>query len=201
MIRRFKAVGLAVIVGLVMSAVLASAAQATNFTASSYPTSATATSPKGNDDWKTEAGGIECKAHFHAGPINEVAETLTIVPTYSECQSFGFLSATTNMNGCVWIFYTSGKMDINCPPGQQIVGIAGTCEYTFGPQAGLSKVDLTNSGTGISLQMTVTGIAYTVTKDGFGCPFSGTGAKTGASFTQNAAVQFSSTNGATIDIG
>jgi len=47
----------------------------------------------------------------------------------------------------------------------------------------------------------VGGIKYTVTKDGFLCPFGGTGAKTGAEYNQNEAIQVASTNGATIDIG
>jgi ATP-dependent RNA circularization protein (DNA/RNA ligase family) len=50
----------------------------------------------------------------------------------------------------------------------------------------------------------VTGITYTVTKDGFGCPFSTTKlpeTKTGASYTQHKPITFAATNGATIDVG
>ena len=82
-----------------------------------------------------------------------------------------------------------------------MVVTAGTCEITIGEQGELNKVDLANSGNGVSAQATVTGIAYTVTKDGFGCPFGGTGAKTGATYTQNSPVLISSNNGAKIDIG
>lgn len=201
MIRRFKAVGVVMVAGLVMGAVLASAAQATNFTASKYPTAATASSSKGNDEWKTEAGTIECQSHFHVSSLSESSEALTISPTFSECAAFGFLNMATHTNGCTWVFYTSGTMDIKCPAGNQMVGTAATCEHTVGSQTTLSKIDFANSGTGFTAQMTVTGINYTVTKDGFGCPFLGTGAKTGASYTQNSAIQFSSTNGANIDIG
>jgi hypothetical protein len=200
MTRKLKTLGVAIVAVLALSAVVASAASAANFTASSYPTSATASSAKGNDDFKTEAGSVECKAHFHVGPLSAASETVTVQPTYSECVAFGFVGATVSMNGCDYVFHSNGEVDVACGSGK-ITIVAGTCEVQIGAQSGLSKVDLANSGTGVSAQATVTGVAYTVTKDGFGCPFGGTGAKTGATYTQNAAVQVSSTNGATIDIG
>jgi hypothetical protein len=202
MIRKIKTLGVVAVAVLALSAVVASAASATNFTASKYPTSATASSEKGNDDFKTEAGSVECKAHFHVGPLNEPSESVKVVPTYSECKAFGFLNAEIHLNGCHFRLWKDGTLDTTCNPGQgPIVITSGTCETTIGAQTGLSKVDLANSGSGISVQATVTGIAYTVTKDGIGCPYSGTGAKTGATYTQNSAVLASSTNGATIDIG
>ncbi len=201
MIRNFKVMGLVVVAVLAMSAVVASAASASNFTASKYPTAATAASEKGNDDFKTEAGSVECKASFAVDALEGPSETATVTPTYSECQAFGFLSATVNMNGCDYVFHTNGEVDVECPAGKVITIVASTCEATVGTQTGLKSVALSNSGAGISAQANVTGIAYTVTKDGFLCPFNGTGAKTGASYVQNKAVQVSSTNGATIDIG
>jgi hypothetical protein len=47
----------------------------------------------------------------------------------------------------------------------------------------------------------VTGINYTVTEDGFGCPFGGTGAKVNATYTQGSAITFASTTGTTVDVG
>ena len=201
MIRKFKTLGLALVAVLAMSAVVASAASATNFTASDYPTSGTASSAKGNDDFKTEGGSVECKAHFHAGPLSEASETVTVVPTYSECQAFGFLGGSVDMNGCDYRFYTSGTVDLVCPGTKKVVIVGATCEVTVAAQNSLSKVDLANSGNGISAQATIGGIEYTVTKDDFGCPFSGKGTKAGATYTQNAAILVSSTNGAKIDIG
>jgi hypothetical protein len=201
MIRKFKTLGIAMVAVLALSAVVASAASATNFTASKYPTAGTATSEKGNDDFKTEAGSVECKAHFAVAALTEPSETVTVTPTYTECKAFGFLNATVNMNGCDYVFHSNGQVDVVCASGGPIKITAGTCETTIAAQSGLGTVDLANSGTGISAQATVTGIAYTVTKDGIGCPFGGTGAKTGATYTQNTAVLVSSTNGATIDIG
>jgi hypothetical protein len=201
MIRKIKTLGIAVVAVLALSAVVASAASATNFTASSYPTAASATSSKGNDDFKTEAGSVECHASFAVAALSAPSETVTVTPTYTECVAFGFLNATVNMNGCDYTFYTNGNVDLNCPAGKSVVITASTCEVSIGAQKGLKSVALANSGSGISAKANVGGIAYTVTKDGFGCPFGGTGAKTGATYTQNNAVQVNSTNGATIDIG
>jgi hypothetical protein len=201
MIRNLKTLGVAVIAVLAMSAVIASAASAANFTASSYPTAATASSPKGNDDFKTEAGSVECKAHFAVAALSAPATYATVTPTYSECQAFGFLSATVTMNGCDYDFDSDGTVKLTCSGGNKIVVVASTCEAKIGPQEHLTSVALTNSGSGISAKANVSGIAYEVTKDGFLCPFNGTGAKTGATYTQNNAVLVSSTNGATIDIG
>jgi hypothetical protein len=201
MIRNFKTLGVAVLAVLALSAVVASAASASNFTASKYPTEGTATSAKGNDDFKTEAGSVECKAHFVVDALSAPSETATVTPTYTECQAFGFLTATVSMNGCDYVFKTTGNVDVVCPGGNKITVVASTCEAQIGGQTGLSSVALANSGSGISAKANVGGIAYTVTKDGFLCPFGGTGAKTGATYTQNSAVQVNSTNGATIDIG
>jgi hypothetical protein len=201
MIRKIKTLGIAVVAVLALSAVVASAASATNFTASTYPTAGTASSAKGNDDFKTEAGSIECKSHWHWAALSAPTFGVTVTPTFSECVGFGFLSGTFNMNGCDFEIFVDGTFNIKCSIGQVIRWIFGTCEATVGAQNGLKSVALANSGNGISMQANIGGIAYTVTKDGFGCPFSGTGAKTGASFTQNSAIQVSSTNGATIDIG
>jgi hypothetical protein len=87
MIRKFKTLGIAMAAILALSAIVASAAGATNFTASKYPTAATASSAKGNDDLQTEAGGTECKVHFAIANLSAPSETVTVTPTYTECQA------------------------------------------------------------------------------------------------------------------
>lgn len=203
MIRKFKTLGLAMVAVLAMSAVVASAASAANFTASSYPTAASATSSAGNDDFKTEAGSVECHAAFAVAALSGPSETVTVTPTYTGCKAFGFLSATVNMNGCDYTISVSGFFDIVCPKSKLIVITAGTCEVQIPPTiASKWNVALANSGTGISAKANVGAITYTITKDGFGCPFSSTGERyAGATYTQNSAIQVSSTNGATLDIG
>ena len=204
MIRKFKTLGIAMVAVLAMSAVVASAASAANFTASSYPTAASATSSAGNDDFKTEAGSVECHASFAVAALSGPSETVTVTPTYTGCKAFGFLNATVNMNGCDYTFNVNGHVDLNCPAGKVVEIVAGTCKVTIAAQTTLKSVALNNSGFGISAKAGVGSIAYTVTQDGFGCPFHTTKlpeAKTGATYTQNSAVQVSSTNGAEIHIG
>jgi len=209
MIVRFKILGAAVLAAFAMSAALASSAQATNFTAFVYPTSLSASSALGNDDLKTEAGSVECSSFYESSSISEATSTLTVNPTYTSCKAFGFLSAKFETGPCRYILHTDGSVDFKCTiltsGGFYIespaIITAATCEMEIGSQWGLSKFDLANSSAKISVQATVTGIKYKVTKDGFGCPFSGTGSKTGATFTQNNSMLFWSSNGSAIDIG
>jgi hypothetical protein len=202
MIRKLKTLGIAVVAVLAMSAVVASAASAANFTASSYPTGASATSAAGNDDFKTEAGSIECHGAFSVASISEPTENVTVTPTYKDCTAFGgFVSASVNMNGCDYVFHVNGVVDIECPAGKAIVITAGACEIDVPEQTGLKSVSLSNVGNHINVKAGVSGITYEVTKDGFGCPFSGTGHKTGATYTQNSAVTVIPTKATSIHIG
>jgi hypothetical protein len=211
MFHKLKTLGVALVAVLALTAVAASAASANgSYTASSYPTTGTGTSLKGNDTFTTEAGNVECASHFQ-GTLTEESSSLTVTPTYTECRAFGFLSATVNMNGCDYKFGTpsgsgdayTAKVDVVCPAGKSVEISAGTCKTTIGSQTGLSNVGITNNTAAgdVSVQSNVSGVAYTVTQDGFGCPFNGTGAKTGASYTQHSAITFDSTNGASIHVG
>jgi len=198
MIRKFKTLGLAMVAVLAMSAFVASAAQA-QYTASSYPTTAKATSEVGNDVFTTEGGTVECKSEF-SGTLSEASSTLTVTPHYTNCKAFGFATATVTMNECNYIFHRvtgeSSEVTVNCPAGKVITVVAGNCEATIGTQAGkLSSVATSNSGSHVNAQANVTKIAYTVTKDGFLCPFAGTGAKTGATYVQDEPVTLIPTSG------
>jgi hypothetical protein len=197
MILKLKTLGLAGLAVLALSAFLASTATADEFTASKYPTSITATSVKGNDVFKTEGGNVECNSHF-SGTLTKAAGSLTATAHYFECQAFGF-EATVIM-GCDYVFHADGAVDIECPATNKIVITAATCEVQIGTQTGLSKVALSNGTGDINAKASVSGIKYTVAKDGFGCPFSGTGEKTGGTYTQGSAVTVSSTNGASVSV-
>jgi hypothetical protein len=199
MIRKLKTLGLAMLAVLALSAIFVSAVQAANFTASSYPTSFTGESSKGNDTFTTEAGTVECKTHF-SGTLTSASERLELTAVPSECQAFGFLSAEVTRFNCKTVVWFWGLYEkTTCE--KEIIH-AGSCTIAVPSQVGLSKVDLTNSGSGdILMQATVQGIAYEVTKDGFGCPFNGTGKKTGATYKQHSAITLDSTNGASLHIG
>jgi len=195
MIRNLKSLGLALVAVLAMSAVVASAAQAVpQFTASSYPVTATGSNTKGNETFTTEAGTVQCDSHFlventggnHEG-IPGATSTVTATASYSNCTAFGFLNATVNMEGCDYVFHATEQVaagvyrhhvDVVCPAGQSIKITAATCKAEVKAQTGLTTVTTTNLETGVTVQPNV-GVSITVTQDGFGCPFSGTGVKTG----------------------
>jgi hypothetical protein len=215
MIRKFKTLGVAIVAVLALSAVVASAASAANYTASSYPTTGTGTSAVGNDTFITEAGKVECASHYE-GTLTGPSSSLTVKATYTSCKAFGFLSAKVAMNGCDYTFTTptgtapnfTAPVDVTCPAGATISitspESSPVCTTTIGAQGPLSSVAITNvagSPGDVTVKSAVKNIAYTVTQDGFGCPFNGTGAKTGAEYIQDSAVTFKSTNGATIDVG
>jgi hypothetical protein len=212
MTRKLKTLGVALVAVFALTAVMASAASAANYTASSYGekgTTGTGISVKGNDVFTTEGGTVKCASHFE-GTLTEASETLTVTPKYTECEAFGFLSATVNMNGCAYVFQApsgsgdaySAAVKVECPAEKVITITASTCEATVGAQSPSGSTAITNNTAAgdVSVKANVTGINYTVTKDGFLCPFNGTGAKTGGTYTQNEAITFDSAT-ANIHIG
>jgi hypothetical protein len=204
MTRKLKTLGVALFAVLALTAVAASAASAANYTASAYPTTGTALSALGNDLFITEAGKFECKGHFQS-TLNAAGPDLSVKVHDTECKAFGFLNAT--VSDCTYTFTEPTGSNHSYTAKIDIVStctvLAGTCEYKIEPQGPLSSATITNDTAAgdVSFKANVTGIAYTVTKDGIGCPFSGTGAKTGATYTQTNAITFDSTNGAIIDVG
>ena len=211
MIRKIKVLGLAAFAVLAVSAIGASAAHATKFTASGYPTTATGESAKGNDVFTTEAGNVECHSHFET-TLTAASETATVKAKYTECRAFGFLSATVDMRSCDYVFHTSGAVDMACssPLKEPIEIVASTCTATVSSQntggtpinQGLTKVTLANGVGDITAKAAVKGIILDVTNDGFACPFSGKGEKTsGNEYNQGTAVTMKSISGTTIDIG
>lgn len=206
MIRKFKALGLALVAVFAMSAMVATAAQATSGTVTFFPSNAqgvtftaeqigehifTLTDHKVTVEGKEEFANTKCKkAVFDAvGTVAAGATSVTVTPTYSECKSFG-LTATIDHNGCNYILHSKTKIvsgwdvetTLTCPAGKGITITAATCEVTVSPQSLPHTSEVTNAGvsspeTGMDLHLhtDITGINYTVNKDGIGCPLSGTG--------------------------
>lgn len=186
-----KSIGLALIAVLAMSALAASAAQAVpEFTASAYPATATGSNMAGNETLTTPGGTVQCSSHYlveeyGGGEFTGPTPTLTIKPSYMECNAFGFLGATINTNGCTFVYHATERVspgtyrhhiDIVCPSGQKLTITAGTCELDVPPQTGLTTATTMNLVSGQeTVQPNITGITMNVTKDGFGCPFAGTG--------------------------
>jgi len=188
MIISLKLLGLIIVAVLAMDAVVASTAQATpEFTASSYPATLTGSNSFGNEDIKTEAGDIQCNSHFVSNSLSTQSQTLTLTPTYTNCQSFGFMNATFSTEGCAYVLHATEKvatssyahhMDISCPEGKSMKILSGTCKAEIKPQTGLTTVTTVNLASSITLEWEMFSMSLVVTQDGFGCPFSGTGTKT-----------------------
>lgn len=192
MIRNIKVLGLAVVAAMALTAVMASASMAAEFTASSYPAQVTGSNTKGNEVFTTEGGKVECNSHFLSESLSASSSTLTVTPTYTSCEAFGFLSATVSTEGCTYVFHATEKVsegvykhhvDVACPSGKSIKVVASTCSAEIKAQTGLTTVKTTNSGGSVVVNPEVSGIAYTVTNDGFLCPFGGTGNKTDGKYT------------------
>jgi hypothetical protein len=216
MSRNLKVLGLAIGAVLALSAVMASAAMAVpQFTASEYPAQITGSNTKGSEVFSTEGGKVECDSHFISHSQGAASSTLTVTPKYTECQAFGFLSATVNTEECSYVFHATDTItetepvhrhywrhhvDVVCPTGQSIKVTASTCKAEIKGQAaseqhgaainqGLTTVKTENlAGGSVTVTPNVSGIAYTVTQDGFLCPFGGTGNKTDGTYTGDVTV-------------
>jgi hypothetical protein len=197
MIRNLKVLGLAIGAVLALSAVMASAAMAVpTFTASSYPATATGSNTKGSEVFTTEGGKVECNSHFQ-GSLSAASTTLTVAPTYTGCEAFGFLEANVNTEGCTYVFHATelvsagvyrSHVDVVCPAGKSIKIIAGTCRAEIKAQTGLTSAKTTNLASSVTVEPEVAKVAYTVTEDGFLCPFGSTGNKTDGTYSGHVVV-------------
>ena len=189
---KLKKLGVGLIAVTALSLVIGSSALAAQFTAEKYPTTYEATGAEGSGAFVTEAGSTRCKKISASGTLSAASSTATISSTYSECTAFGFLATTVQMNGCDYLMHVTegagdtykGNGDLVCPAGKEVFGIGGAevCVIHIPPQTNSVQIEFTNDTANkrVSGKLTGSNIHYTVVKDGFGCPFSGTGTKTGA---------------------
>jgi hypothetical protein len=194
--RKFKALGLALFAVLAMSAVAASSASA-GFKAGADHVVLT-TSASAMQKFAPTAGGtdVECTTlKTDKGTINSATTkttTVTVEPTYSNCETFLGAATSVATNGCHYLFHspensTTGTTDVVCPEGKTIViSVGSICRYTIGSQNNLGVVHFTNVGSGqteeVEVEPTVAGITSTRTTNDFFCPAGGsTGTYTGNS--------------------
>jgi hypothetical protein len=192
MLRNLKNLGLAFVAALAISASAVPAAQAQpTFTCSAYPCAATGSNTKGSETFTTSGGMPQCDSHFLIGQIGGgniqfPASKVTVTPSYDNCEAFGFFQAAFHENGCDYVFTATEQVAMNqyrhhvdliCPSGSPGFTItAGTCEVDILPQSNLTTVVTTNLSSGsVTVQQLVANMTMNVTKDGFGCAFSGTG--------------------------
>ncbi len=190
MTRKLKALGLASIAVLAMSAVVASAAQATagTLTAESYTTTLTETQV-GTNQWTIGTGVrvVTCASSLTHGSLAGPAGAVTLRSTYTNCTSTGGLPVTIT-NSCDYITSwtkvtaTTGteKIDISCPAGKAIVidvyasaakhtENVRACEYTIEEQKGLVAGEYHMEGVGTGRDLTTTlNVQKIVTKNAVG---------------------------------
>jgi hypothetical protein len=204
MSHRFRRPMKLVLLPVVLLFALPPTVSADGFGAAAYPVTVSGVQQGSGPVFTTEAGNVTCASSTLTSSLSEFSETLSLAPTFSECKAFGFLSATVTATGCTFALQGptetaldkfEGSTNINCEGGKSIVVSAATCEVQVSGQTGLKTVSYVNNRTASPPNFTATfalsGIKYTVVKDGIGCPFSGTGSKTGGTFSYQALMKAS----------
>lgn len=183
MLRRL---GVSIVVIVAVLAMAAPAVASKAFMAGEY-TAEVSGQQSGEHVFTAEAGiTVKCKAATLKGELTEDRTEVELAPAYGECTASG-IAATVVTQGCKYrLDANANDIDVVCESGKKITVIAGTCELQIGSQNGLKSIEYANSAT---LPSTITGTAgvtkikYTKTKDGFLCPFNGTGEKEDGSLT------------------
>ena len=137
------------------------------------------------------SGNANCETASLGGSIAAAAGTVTLHPTFGgACSALTFANASLNTTGCDFKFYSegefnpgafSGSMDIVCSVGSKIKLVAGTCEAEIKEVNALALIEYFDMPAGggspedLTIKFFVSSLPYTVTKDGLGCPFFGTG--------------------------
>lgn len=173
------------------------------FEADTYPPTVQAAGAKGGVWLETEAGPVNCSVSFD-GTLFSRESTLTLATSFSSCSAFGFSGATVKAEGCNWVLHPTevvakneyiAHVDLNCSTPIKVT--AGSCEIELKGQTGLTTVFLENnlaaSPDELELTPMVSEIKYTVSKDGFLCPFIGTGNRSDGQLTSSNPVTMTGT--------
>jgi|SRR5215204_3090541 len=184
--RKIKALGLALVAVIAMSALSASAASAADeFTAAAYPALAKGSQEGATNYFEATPGNkTECKVATYQGTLAAASKTITVTPHYAECTAAG-LPTTIHLNGCDFLFHTTGTnasnnvigtADVVCPVGGTIeITVGSVCQVHVKPQTGLTGVTFKNVANGdVTVEVDITNqIKYvdTDTPSSLFCPF------------------------------
>jgi hypothetical protein len=224
MTRKLKALGLALVAVFATSALVASAAQAEEFTGYDQSTGTHTETvihgvQEGSHSFTAGSGfgSITCTTATFAGnsPTGTSTE-LTITPTYSGCSdSFG-RTVDVTMEGCDYKFTTptfvssgtySGLVDLACPTGHSVTvhvtsGGTSVCTVTIHAQTGLGSNHYTNKAGNpddVTVTTDITNL-HTTTEGGFfNCGVSN-GEHTDGSYVGNTTVTGETTGGAPLGV-
>jgi hypothetical protein len=200
MFRNLKVLGLALIAVLAMSVVAASAAQAEPTIELGAATADIEGEQTATHTFTVDGSSIECTtAKFTSTSVANGSTWVTAHPEYSGCTAFGFLNSSVTTTGCNYEAMANGaegaemnfagELKVVCSGTSKIVikapASVPVCEAEVGSQTiaatggGMTWTNNTVSPMDVILKNNKTPVAVTKTKDGFACPFSGTGATTG----------------------
>jgi hypothetical protein len=137
---------------------------------------------------------FECKAGHWTGTWENGKTTYRLTKVETGCTAAGTgMTTHINTSGCHILFHFEKRhlfpprptawVDYECTENESVTisGTGTSCEVQIGSQTGLKSVEVTNDATDVTMKPNVSGIVGNVTKDGFLCPFSGTGVKPVAS--------------------
>lgn len=200
MCTRTRSVGLLIGVVLALSALGAQAASASKFMSQGNVNySLTAPQVAGENHVLTIDGvSANCdQVEFFADSASSPLETIRLGPTYFGCDAFGFLFPNAGIStiGCDYLLSAGsetssgvfgGSIKVDCFFGPiEIDG--GTCEAEIADgtviSSGITLENMVADGD-VTIKFGNASVAVKKTKDGFLCPFSGTGATT-ATYTGN----------------
>jgi len=191
MIRNYKALGLAFVAMLALSAFMAQTASAVPLTVEGKKVDLTGEQIEGKHKF-TSSATVECTtatfSSVHSTETSGQINELTVTPTYTGCTAFGFATAHVKTNGCTYTFTTptdigvetvtwdASQVHILCPESKKIeitptsFGVS-VCTQSVAAQtptdAANSHVVGTNVANSIpmdvALNVTLAGISYTGT--------------------------------------
>ena len=195
MSRNLRALGLALLAAMAMTAVAAQAASAHEFTSASNSTVLTATGT--NHVFNANGVEIKCHAFFKGTQTGVAADTITVHPIYNNeaktCETpIGKAQIDTKV--CDYIFESDtvggdAPVTVSCAAGHSIKITGTACTITVGSQTPGNGVTFANGVGDVNVTATATGIHYT-TSGGLGCALPGlplTG--TNGTYTGTATVQ------------
>ena len=203
--RNFKALGLALVAVFAMSAVVASSASATSFTAVSYPQHLTAEDTAPPDTTTMGGNTVTCDDETFTSEITGQTTTLSFIPSFINCKTEGsaFNDVTKTVNGCTFTFTAHGHITLDCPQNQKIeihhysnqAHTTVSCTNTVGTQGANGTVVYTNDPDGT---FTITGMPKFAAQTHGGCAF---GFTINLELTWDLSLKVRATSGAKIDVG
>jgi opacity protein-like surface antigen len=185
MIRNIKTLALALLAMAAIGAIAASAAQAAAGEAHIALRQGAVITGHGENEVLSIGGAeIQCKTATFEGTAEGgfpqiTTNDVTVTPTYQECEGFGGINVTVQMNGCKYTINGTAQLTAKaqiagCTEGKKITIKSSICTITIGEQGELSHVTFTNHSEQAQekahLQDHVTISGFTYVRDGFFCP-------------------------------